>query len=214
VALKDWFWLIFLSVIWGSSFMFLKTALIELPPYFIVLFRLSIASVFLLSVCRLRQLGFPVSAQAWFSLGFLGIINTAAPFLAITWAQQYIDTATASILNATSPIFVMILAQFFTDDEKLSVNKIFGVLSGLAGIIVMVAPGLNNSFELVNLGPFGVLCGTFMYAAAGIYAKRFRLLPSTMVSAVSLLGGLIFMLPGLLFVEIPAFSTLHLKTWL
>ncbi|MFZ5950529.1 MAG: DMT family transporter [Candidatus Rifleibacteriota bacterium] len=214
MALKDWFWLIFLSVIWGSSFMFLKTALIELPPYFIVLFRLSIASAFLLSVCRLRGLEFPVSARAWFSLGFLGIINTAAPFLAITWAQQYIDTATASILNATSPIFVMILAQFFTDDEKLSVNKIFGVLSGLAGITVMVAPGLVNKFELVNLGPFGVLCGTFMYAAAGIYAKRFRLLPSTMVSAVSLLGGLVFMLPGLLFVEFPAFATLHLKTWL
>ncbi len=147
-------------------------------------------------------------------MAFLGIINTAAPFFLIAWAQQFIDTATASILNATSPIFVMILAQFFTDDEKLTANKIFGVLAGIAGIIVMVSPSLKGDITLSNIGPFGVLGGTFLYAVAGIYAKRFKGYPSTMVSAVSLAGAVIFMLPALLFVDLPEVASLSGQTWL
>lgn len=193
--------------------MFLKIALVQLSPFMIVFSRIFLASIFLMLVCRVRKLAFPDSFKTWASLGFLGIINTAAPFFVISWAQQFIDTATASILNATSPIFVMILAQFFTDDEKLTFNKVLGVLTGVAGIIVMVAPSLNDGFNIVNLGPFGVLCGTFLYAVAGIYAKRFKLFPSTMVSAVSLFGALICMVPALLFVDLPDFTALTIKTW-
>lgn len=212
--LKDWLLLIVLSVIWGSSFMFLKIALVELTPFLLVFLRLCLSSVFLLIVCKLRKLEFPDSAKTWLSLGFLGVINTAAPFFLISWAQQFIDTATASILNATSPIFVMILAQFFTDDEKLSLNKVLGVFAGICGIVAMVAPSLDSGLSLANIGPFGVLGGTFLYAVAGIYAKRFRLIPSTMVSAVSLAGGVLFMLPALFFVDSAVMATLSIKSWL
>jgi drug/metabolite transporter (DMT)-like permease len=212
--LKDWLFLILLSIIWGSAFMFIKIALVELSPFMIVFVRLCIASVFLLMVCRIRKLKFPETPKEFLSLTFLGIVNTAAPFFLISWAQQFIDTATASILNATSPIFVMILAQFFTDDEKLSPNKIFGVLAGIAGIVVMVSPSLNQSFSLINVGPFGVLGGTFLYAVAGIYAKRFKYMASTMVSAMSLAGAVIVMLPLLVFVDMPDFTELHASTCL
>lgn len=212
MTLKDWFLLIVLSIIWGSSFMFLKIALVELSPFMIVFSRLVISSIFLILVCKWRKLEFPQTSSTWLSLGFLGVINTAAPFLLISWSQQYIDTATASILNATSPIFVMILAQFFTDDEKLTVNKIFGVLAGIAGIAVMVSPSFSDSLNVTNYGPFGILGGTFLYAVAGIYAKRFKLIPSTMVSALSLLGGMVFMAPGLLVFGLPDFAALSSKT--
>lgn len=213
MTLKDWFLLIILSIIWGSSFMFLKIALVELSPFLIVFSRLVISAIFLTIVCKWRKLQFPQTPTTWLSLGFLGVINTAAPFLLISWAQQHIDTATASILNATSPIFVMILAQFFTDDEKLTVNKVFGVLAGIAGIAVMVSPSLGDNLRVANLGPFGILGGTFLYAVAGIYAKRFKLIPSTMVSAVSLIGGMVFMAPALLVVDIPNIAALSAKTW-
>ncbi len=214
MSLKDWFLLIVLSVIWGSSFMFLKISLVELQPFFIVFFRLAISSLFLILVCKWRKLEFPQNFRTWLSLGFLGVINTAAPFFLISWSQQFIDTATASILNATSPIFVMILAQFFTDDEKLTANKLFGVLAGVAGIAVMVSPTMGSGLDITNFGPFGVLGGTFLYAVAGIYAKRFRLIPSTMVSAVSLLGGMIFMVPALFYFDFPDLLALSTKTWL
>ncbi|MDN5280753.1 MAG: hypothetical protein PWR01_4718 [Clostridiales bacterium] len=213
MKLKDWLLLVVLSIIWGSSFIFIKIALREISPFMIVFTRLLLAAIFLLAVCKFRGLQFPKSPKELFALGFLGVINTAAPFFLISWSQQFIDTATASILNATSPIFVMILAQFFTEDEKLTPNKIFGVLAGIAGIIVMVMPSMKGGFDLTRMGPFGILCATFLYAVAGIFAKKFKAIPATMVSAISLAGGVIFMLPALLVIEIPDFAQLNLITW-
>ncbi|GAB4277563.1 MAG: DMT family transporter [Candidatus Rifleibacteriota bacterium] len=214
MKLKDWFLLFVLSVIWGSSFIFIKIALREMTPFMIVFTRLILASVFLLLICKFRRLQFPTSAKSLLSLSFLGLINTVAPFFLISWSQQYIDTATASILNATSPIFVMILAQFFTEDEKLTANKFFGVLCGMAGIVVMVAPSMKDGFSIAKIGPIGVLCATFLYAVAGIYAKRFKEIPATMVSAISLLGGVIFMLPALIILDLPKFYQLCFNTYL
>ncbi|MGM0600400.1 MAG: DMT family transporter [Candidatus Rifleibacteriota bacterium] len=212
MKLKDWFFLVLLSVIWGSAFMFTKVALRQLTPFMIVFGRLLLASIVLLVVCKIRKLKFPESRKTLFSMGFLGVINTVTPFLVIAWSQKFIDTATASILNATSPIFVMILAQFFTEDEKMTTNKAIGVLLGVAGIFVMVSPAINRSFDITNFGPFGMLCGTFFYAMAGIYAKRFKEYPSMVVAAISLLGGVIFMLPAFIIVDLPVISQLGLKT--
>ncbi|HNS08375.1 MAG TPA: DMT family transporter [Candidatus Ozemobacteraceae bacterium] len=214
MKVTDWLWMIILSVIWGSSFMFLKIALRELTPFWLIFFRLAFAVPFMVLVCRFMRLSFPRDLRSWLSIGFLGIINTGLPFYMISWAQQFVDSSTASILNATSPVFVMILAHFLTDDEKLTWRKVTGVLTGIAGIVAMVWSSLASGIVLAGMAQLAILGGTFNYALAGIYARRFRHLPSVMVTAVSLIGALVFLLPGLLFAEPPAFMALKPLTWL
>lgn len=214
MKLKDWLLLAILSIIWGSSFIFIKIALREISPFMIVFTRLCLAFVFLLIICRIRGIKFPSSGRTILSLGFLGVINTSAPFFLISWAQQHIDTATASILNATSPVFVMVLAHFFTKDEKLTAHKVVGVLAGIAGVIVMVIPAWKPGASLSSIGPFAMLGATFLYAVASIFAKRFNGIPPVMIATVSLLGGILFLLPSLILSGLPRLSELDSNTYM
>lgn len=194
--------------------MFIKIALRELSPFFLIYVRLNLAAAFMLIVCKLMRVPFPVEIRQWLSLGLLGVINTGLPFYLITWAQQYVDSSTASILNATSPVFVMILAHFATDDEKLTPGKVLGVIAGLAGIVVMVWSSLQNGILLAGMAQFAILGATLNYAIAGIYARRFKEMHSMMVTAISLVGALVFLSPGLLLSSWPDFARVQPSTWL
>ena len=211
---KDWFWLIILSIIWGSAFMFIKIGLRELSPFMIVYSRLVASAVIMLLACRVVGAVLPAERKLWLSLGFLGVVNTALPFFLVAWAQQYIDTATASILNATSPVFVMILAHFFTADEKLTLRKIAGVSLGISGIVVMVLPSITHGIVLAGMAQAAMLGATFNYAVGGIYARRFKSLHPLVVSGISLLGASLFLSPGLLYFDLPALAGLHVKTFM
>ena len=193
--------------------MFIKIALRELTPFWLIYVRLIMAAGFMTLICRLMKIDFPADWRSWVSIGFLGVINTGLPFYLISWAQQHVDSSTASILNATSPVFVMILAHFFTDDEKLTLRKIAGVMTGIAGIVVMVWASLSHGIVLAGMAQVAILGATFNYAMAGIYARRFRKFSSIMISAVSLLGAVVFISPALLFTSPPDFSTLQPMTW-
>lgn len=210
---REWLLLIVLSIIWGSSFMFLKIALRELQPFYIVFIRLCVTSVFMLALCALRQLPFPRGLTQWAAMGFLGFINSALPFFLISWAQMHLDTATTSILNATSPVFIMILAHWLTDDEKLTRFKVIGVTAGFLGIVVMVAPSLHRGIVLAGLAQLAVLGGTLNYACAAIYARRFKNFNSMVVTAVSLFGAAIAASPGLMYFKMPDLAALSPKTW-
>ncbi|PKL44240.1 MAG: EamA family transporter [Candidatus Riflebacteria bacterium HGW-Riflebacteria-1] len=209
---KDWLWLIILSIIWGSAFMFIKIGLRELSPFIMVFGRLAVSALFMLIGCRIIGATMPSDRRIWLSLGLLGVVNTALPFFLVAWAQQHIDTATASILNATSPVFVMILAHFFTDDEKLTLRKLIGVSAGVAGIVVMVLPSLTHGIVLAGMAQAAMLGATFNYAIGGIYARKFKLLHPMVVSSISLLGASLFLAPGLLYFDVPALSALHMQT--
>jgi drug/metabolite transporter (DMT)-like permease len=185
----------------------------ELSPFWLLYIRLIMAVIFMGGVCFLSGVKAPTTWRDWLSMGFLGVINTGLPFYLICWAQQHVDSSTASILNATSPVFVMILAHFFTDDEKLTVSKVAGVLTGVAGIVAMVWPSLTNGIVLAGMAQVAILGATFNYAVASIYARRFRNLSSIMVTAVSLVGALVFLSPGVFLSSHPDFSALKPLTW-
>jgi drug/metabolite transporter (DMT)-like permease len=210
---REWISLVVLSVIWGSSFMFIKIGLRELSPFSLVFMRLCVALVFMMTFAKIMRLPFPVTLRQWGAIGFLGIINSALPFFLISWAQQFLDSATASILNATSPVFIMILAHLFTDDEKLTRRKVVGVGAGLAGIMVMVGPSLHKGIFLAGFAQLAILCGTLNYAFAALYVRRFRHLDSMMVTAVSLAGAALTAAVGLWFQPLPSFAQISAHTW-
>lgn len=198
-----WSLLILLSLFWGGSFFFVKVALRELEPFTIVWLRVSLAALILYTVVRLRGLRLPESPGAWAAYLLLAAINTALPFSLIVWGQKHIESGVASILNATTPIFTLLLAHVFTADERLHPAKFAGVLAGFAGVACMIVPELKGGFDWRGLGHLAVLGAALSYGFAGIYGKRFRTTPALVNSAAMLIGSAVLMTPLALAVDAP-----------
>lgn len=213
MKLSDWLLVGLLSMIWGSAFLFIKMGLADLSPYLLVFSRVLLGALLLLAVCLARRIPLPQGRAQWQSLAFLGVINCTIPFVLVAWAQQHLTTGTASILNATTPVFVMVLAHFLTEDEKLTTPRLVGVLLGFLGIIVMMWPSLKDGFQLRGWGQLAMLGATFHYSLSGIYAKRFKGISSVWVSAVSLLAAAALLLPVVLYTGVPSLSAIRGQTF-
>ena len=137
--LRDWgaFWL--LGTIWGSSFLWIKIGVAEIGPITLVAFRLLFALLGLLVVMRLQRRTLPKDAKTLWGFAFMGVFNTALPFVLISWGETRIDSALASILNGTVPLFTIVIAHFWLQDEKISLPRLVGLLLGFAGVALLMS---------------------------------------------------------------------------
>ena len=133
----------------------------------------------------------------------MGLIYNALPFCLIVWGQTRIESGVASILNATTPIFTVLLAHFLTSDERLTIPKILGVLVGFIGVYLMMMPELDNGFGWRGLGQVAVLGAAISYSFSGIFGKRFKHIPAVVNSAGMLLCSSIMMLPLAVIIDAP-----------
>ncbi len=129
-----WGMLILLSVLWGATFLYVEIALEELPPFSIVFLRVSIGALGLYVFMLIRGMRMPGGAGLWGSFLIMGLINNFLPFSLIFWGQTEIGAGLAAILNATTPLWTVLVAHFFTGDERMSGNRMIGVLAGVARI--------------------------------------------------------------------------------
>ncbi|HKJ62933.1 MAG TPA: DMT family transporter [Hyphomicrobiales bacterium] len=171
---SEWGLLIFLSLLWGSSFIFNDIAVRELPTLTVVVTRVFFAALILFSVTRLAGITMPTDWRIWRSLFIIGLVNNALPFCLIVWGQTHIAAGLASILNATTPLFGVVVAHYFTGDEKLTAGRLAGVITGFAGVAVMIGADALQSLGVNVLAQLAVLSATFCYAVGTIYARRFR----------------------------------------
>ncbi len=192
---REWGMLLLLSIIWGGSFFFVEVALRSFQPFALVFLRVAIAALILTAVVYAGGKRLPSAARTWIGFALLGAINNAIPFSLIAWGQTRIDSGIASILNATTPIFAVLLAHFLTRDERLTLNKLCGVVVGFLGVFVLIQPQLKNGFSWQGLGQAAVLVAAICYSLAGIYAKRFKTLSPVVTSAGMLICSSILMLP-------------------
>lgn len=176
---KEWLVLVSLSVLWGGSFFFVGVAVKTLPPLVIVALRVSLAAAVLITVVAWRQLPFPVTWPIWRKFLAMGVINNVIPFCLIVWGQTQIASGLASILNATTPVFTVLVAHLLTRDERLSWTKGTGVLLGLVGVAVMLGKEAADNSASTSVGQLAVLGAALSYALAGIYGRRFRALGVT-----------------------------------
>jgi drug/metabolite transporter (DMT)-like permease len=170
---RDWALLLVLSVLWGGSFFFARIALDELPAFAIVFARLALSAFAILAWLRLTGRPFPSGGALWGSFFVMGALNNLLPFSLIVWAQTTIASGLAAILNATTPLFSVLLAHALTTDEKATAGKLIGVFCGLAGVIVMIGPGALRSPVAPILPELACLAAAFSYALAGLYGRRF-----------------------------------------
>lgn len=170
----EWAMLVALSVLWGGSFFFIGVAVKELPPFTIVTLRVGLAAIALLLVCRIMGLKLPREGRIWRAFFAMGILNNIIPFCLIVWGQTHIASGVASILNATTPLFTVIVAHLLTTDEKLSGNKLAGVLIGFVGVATMIGPSALSGSGTALWGQLAILGAATSYAFAGIFGRRFK----------------------------------------
>ena len=201
----DWAILLALSVIWGGSFFFVEIALDTVAPLTLVLVRVALAAamLWLFLLARGQRLATPPRAARAFLA--LALLNNVVPFTLFVWAQESINGGLASILNATSPIWGVIVAHLFTADEKATPAKIVGVLIGFAGVVAMIGPDFLGQIGTGALAQLACLAATLCYALAGVYARRFRQMgvPPVGVATGQLTASSLVMLPLVLVFEPP-----------
>jgi drug/metabolite transporter (DMT)-like permease len=167
---RDWAPLVLLSILWGGSFFFTGVALRELPPLTIVLARVTIAAVLLVPVLWAHGARLPASPSAWMPFLVMGLLNNVIPFSLIVSGQMQIASGIASVLNATTPLFtVLVMAAY--GDEPLAARRVVGVLVGLIGVIILRGQGLEFD-SAQTLGILLCLGGAVSYGFSGLWGRR------------------------------------------
>jgi drug/metabolite transporter (DMT)-like permease len=210
---KEWSLILILSMIWGGSFFFIEVAVAEMTPLTIVWFRVTIAALVLLGYVYFSGRTLPASPRILGSFFILGALGNVIPFSLIVWGQQYIEGGLAAILNATTPIFSVILAHFFTTDEQLTTNRMVGVLVGWIGVAVLIGIDSLRGFGMYVIGQTAVLGAALSYACAAIYGRRFQAISPPVVSAGMLTCSALMMIPLALIFEEPFALSPSLTAW-
>lgn len=170
----QWGLLLVLSVLWGGSFFFNGLGLRAFPPLTLVLLRVGLAAVILWAVIPAAGVAMPRDRASWLAFSGMGLLNNVVPFGLIVWGQTHIASGLASILNATTPLFTVIVAHLLTADEKMTRGRLAGVVAGLAGVAVMIGPAALAGLGLDVAAQGACLAAALSYAFAGVFGRRFR----------------------------------------
>ena len=211
---REWALLVFLSVLWGGSFFFAEIALAELPPFTVAELRVGIAALVLIGAVRAAGHPMPQGAGPWTALFVMGVLNNLIPFSLILWGQTQIASGLASILNATTPLSTVVLAHVLTGDEKMTGNRLLGVLLGLAGVMVLIGGEALRGLGLQLAAQIAILGAALSYSLAAIYGRRFSGSPPLVTAAGQVTVAAVMLLPVVLIVDRPLTVALPgLSTW-
>ncbi|HEY7902366.1 MAG TPA: EamA family transporter [Casimicrobiaceae bacterium] len=212
----QWALLGVLSTLWGGSFFFVDLALRQLPPLCLVAWRVAAGAALLYGVLRGQGGAMPRDAHTWRSLLVMGLLNNVVPFSLFTWSQTHIASGLASILNATTPLWTVLVAHFCTRDEKATPARLAGVALGFAGVAVSVGGAASQDFGSSTIAEGACLVATLSYALAGVYGRRLRALGIAPLQAATgqLASAALVLVPVALAVDRPwQLASLDATTW-
>jgi drug/metabolite transporter (DMT)-like permease len=207
MAPLDWLMLIGLSFLWGGAFFLNKVALAELPPLTVAFARVGIAAVILVAIAWMRDELRPVRT-AWPTFILLGLVNSAVPFALIAWGQTHIASGLAAIINATVPLFAVLIANAATEDDKLTRERLIGLGCGLIGVVVMIGPGALRGLGLHVAGELACLTAAALYAAGTVYARKLSRFASNTLGAGQTGAATLLLLAPVAFLDQPWALTL------
>lgn len=200
----EWALLLILSLFWGASFLFYRVLSAQLPPFTIVLGRVGLAAVVLNVVLVMRGGRLPRRAGEWRDYLVMATLNNVIPFALFAYGEQHVSSGLASILNAMTPIFTVLVAHAFTANEKLSWNKAVGVGCGLAGVVILIGPGALDDIGGAHvMGELACLAATVSYGFGGVYSKRFAGQPLIKVVTTQVTAATVLVAPLAALIEQP-----------
>jgi drug/metabolite transporter (DMT)-like permease len=194
MRMQDWLLLILLSVLWGATFFFVAIANPYVPPLTLVLCRVGIAALVLVPIAWALHYRLPRTPAEWWPFLVQAVINSVIPFSLIIYGQHYIASGLAGVLNATTPLFTLILARLFAGDA-LTLNKTAGVLLGIAGVAVLMGPDVFTANAASLLGMLCVLGAALSYGVSALWMRRLRHIPPLVSSAAQLICATLMLLP-------------------
>ena len=211
----EWILLFVLAILWGSSFFFNGIGARELPALTFVWLRVAVASAALLVTLRFSGLTMP-PGRVWLSFFGMGILNNVLPFVLIVWGQHRIASGLAAILNATTPIFTVLVAHVLTHDEKLNLWKGLGVLIGFGGAVIVIGPNALLGFGGPIVPQLACLGAALSYAFAGVFGRRFKAMGIAPITTATgqVCASTITLLPIMLLIDRPwTLPMPHAATW-
>lgn len=202
---REWTLLLILSVLWGGSFFFVEIAVRVLPPLIVVVLRVGLAAIALNLVVLAMGKRMPGDARIWLAFVAMGFINNLIPFTLIVWGQTHIASGLASILNATTPLFTIIVAHLFTSDEALSARRVAGIVAGMTGVAVMVGLDVLSGLGANVFAQLAILGASIAYACGAVFGRRFsRLGVAPLLTATGqVTASTVMLVPVALVVEQP-----------
>ena len=195
--------LLLLATLWGASFTFIKVGVETLPPLTLIAGRTSIAALILLAILGYRRIALPTDPRVWRQFLFQACLNSVFPFTLIAWAEQSIDAGLATILNSTSPIFTFLLTWFIAGRQHATGRKLFGVVSGMIGICLIVGVGALSGLREQLVPELAIIAATICYAGAALFGRNFERMDPMLPAAGSMLAGAIVLIPASLLVDHP-----------
>jgi drug/metabolite transporter (DMT)-like permease len=170
---KNWAKFILLGLLWGSAFLWIKIAVREVHPILLVAMRLGFGVITLLMAVVFTRPEWPKTFKQWLPLLIFGITNTAIPYVLISWGERYVDSAIASVLNSTTPLFTMLMANLFLRDDRLTPGRAAGMVVGFVGVLVLLSRSLAAGSQASLIGQGGILLAAIFYAANAVYARKY-----------------------------------------
>jgi len=195
--------LLLLATLWGASYSFIKVGVESIPPITFIAARTAIAAVVLLAVLRARRLAMPTDLSLWRRFLFQACLNSVFPFTLIAWAERFVDAGLATILNSSAPIFAFILTWFLASRQSVSGQQLFGVISGMIGILLIVGVQALSGVGEQLTAQLAIVVATVCYAGAAIFGRTFHGLDPMLPATGSLLCGAIVLIPVSMLVDHP-----------
>ena len=169
----EWGLILALGLLWGGSYFYVAVALEALHPLTIVAIRVAGGGALLYLVVRATGGRMPRDLDTWRGFFMMGLVNNVIPFSLIAWAQSHVESGAAAILNATTPLFAVLVAHYLTHDEKMSPLRVGGVIIGFGGVVIMIGPDALAGATTDVLADLALLLASVFYAYSGVYGRRF-----------------------------------------
>ena len=200
--LLDYVLLTILALIWSSAFFNIKIATYSYGPVTIAFLRTFFGAIPVVGLCLVKKIKIEAFSKDWYWFAAIGMINLVIPFFLIAYGVQKVQSNLAAILMASTPLSATVLAHFFTDNEKINLTKILGVLIGFSGIVFLFSDNI-----LINESNFTsallILIGSTFYVVGGLLTLKISNKKNENVTASILIWGTIFLIPITIFTEKP-----------
>lgn len=184
-------WLL-LCVIWGSTWLFIKLGLSDLPPLTFAGIRFVIACAILFTLIRVRNIPLPASRRDWLLLAITGVLSFSLNYGLLFWGEQYISSGLAALLQATIPAFGLVFAHFHLPHERMTWSKTFGVVLGVFGVAVIFSNQLAIAGEKALAGSVALVLSAVFVAYSNVLVKAYgRKLEPAILAAGQMFFGLI-----------------------
>lgn len=203
MSLGDWGMLGLCAFFWGSAYTFNKVTIAEIPVFTVTGVRLVIAAAFLYMLARINGVAMPRPGPAWRPFFVFTLFSNVFPFLLVLYGQKSTASGLAAVLGATTPLFLIVLAHFFTRDERLEPRKLLGVITGLAGVAVVVGASVLDGWSGSVQAKLALVLAALLYAVGAVYSKRLATHPPLVISTLQMTCGAIVMLPAMVVYDQP-----------